>query len=115
MLFKVREFFEQFQQPDVVYLEDGVSDFDKWIFDREHFKSQLKAQMPVNDFFGWCVKMLHKDFDHIDTEKFFALTGLLFDEDISIEFPKKNERVTITTNTSRISVPKIKIEPALKF
>jgi hypothetical protein len=115
MLFKVREFFEQFQQPDVVYLEDGVSDFDKWIFDREHFKSQLKAQMPVNDFFGWCVKMLHKDFDHIDTEKLFALTGLLFDEDISIEFPKKNERVTITTNTSRISVPKIKIEPALKF
>jgi len=115
MLFKVREFFEQFQQPDVVYLEDGVSDFDKWIFDREHFKSQLQSQMPVNDFFGWCVKMLHKDFDHIDTEKFFALTGLLFDEDMSIEFPKKNERVTITTTTSKISVPKIKVEPALKF
>lgn len=115
MLFKVREFFEQFQQPDVVYLEDGVSDFDKWIFDREHFKSQLQSQMPVNDFFGWCVKMLHKDFDHIDTEKFFALTGLLFDEDMNIEFPKKNERVTITTTTSKISVPKIKVEPALKF
>ncbi|MFN9970793.1 MAG: hypothetical protein ACK58T_12950, partial [Phycisphaerae bacterium] len=85
MLFKVREFFEQFQQPDVVYLEDGVSDFDKWIFDRDYFLGQLRNQMPVNDFFGWCVKMLNKDFDHIDTEKFFALTGLLFDEDLSIE------------------------------
>lgn len=115
MLFKVREFFEQFQQPDVVYLEDGVSDFDKWIFDREHFKSELQAQLPVNDFFGWCVKMLRKDFDHIDTEKFFALTGLLFDEDMSIEFPKKQERVSITTTTSKISVPKLKVEPALKF
>ncbi|MFN8777665.1 MAG: hypothetical protein ACK5XV_12965 [Flavobacteriales bacterium] len=115
MLFKVREFFEQFQQPDVVYLEDGVSDFDKWIFDRDYFLGQLRNQMPVNDFFGWCVKMLNKDFDHIDTEKFFALTGLLFDEDLSIEFPKKNERVTISTTTSRISVPKLKVEPALKL
>ncbi|MFN9802117.1 MAG: hypothetical protein ACK54P_19015, partial [Bacteroidota bacterium] len=113
--FKVREFFEQFQQPDVVYLEDGVSDFDKWIFDRDYFLGQLRNQMPVNDFFGWCVKMLNKDFDHIDTEKFFALTGLLFDEDLSIEFPKKNERVTISTTTSRISVPKLKVEPALKL
>jgi len=115
MLFKVREFFEQFQQSDAVFLDDTEPDFDKWIFDREHFKSQLKAQLPVNDFFSWCATMLKKDFDHIDTEKFFAITGLLFDEDMSIEFPKKNERVTITTSTAKISVPKLKIETALKF
>jgi hypothetical protein len=115
MLFKVREFFEQFAQNEVITLEDGVVDFDKWIFDRELFKSNLAAQMPVNDFFGWCYKELKKDFSDIDTDKFFALCGLLFDDDIHLEFPKKSERVNLVTTTSKISLPKIKVEPALKI
>jgi hypothetical protein len=115
MLYKVREFFEQFANEEPVVLEDGVTDFDRWIFDREFFKSKLNESMPVNDFFGWCAKTLHKDFENLDTDKFFALTGLLFDEDLAIEFPKKSERVLISTTTSKISVPKLKVEPALKF
>lgn len=115
MLYKVREFFEQFAQNEIITLEDGVVDFDKWIFDREHFKTTLAAQMPVNDFFGWCYKELKKDFSDIDTDKFFALCGLLFDEDIHLEFPKKSERVNLVTTTSKISLPKIKVEPALKI
>jgi hypothetical protein len=115
MLYKVREFFEQFANEEPVVLEDGVTDFDRWIFDREFFKSKLNESMPVNDFFGWCAKTLNKDFENLDTDKFFALTGLLFDEDLSIEFPKKSERVLISTTTSKISVPKLKVEPALKF
>jgi len=115
MLFKVREFFEQFTELESVILEDGVADFDRWIFDRELFMGQLKAQMPVPDFFGWCYKMLRKDFEVIDTEKFFALTGLLFDEGLQIEFSKKSERVLIQTSTSKISVPKLRVEHALKI
>lgn len=115
MLFKVREFFEQFQIDDVIILEEDNTEFDRWIFDRELFKSKLNESLPVNDFFGWCYKMLQKDFVEIETEKFFAVTGLLFDEDLQIEFPKKSERVLIKTTTSSISVPKIKIEPAIKL
>lgn len=115
MLFKVREFFEQFSVSDYVTLEDGVVDFDRWIFDRELFKSNLTKSLPVNDFFSWCYKELQKDFQDIDTDKFFALCGLLFDGDLQIEFSKKAERVTLTTTTSKISLPKIKIEPALKI
>jgi hypothetical protein len=115
MLYKVREFFEQFSVNEYVTLEDGVVDFDKWIFDRELFKSNLTKSLPVNDFFSWCYKELEKDFQDIETDKFFALCGLLFDGDLQIEFPKKAERVTLTTTTSTISLPKIKIEPALKI
>jgi hypothetical protein len=115
MLFKVREFFEQFSVSDYVTLEDGVVDFDRWIFDRELFKSNLTKSLPVNDFFSWCYQELQKDFQDIDTDKFFALCGLLFDGDLQIEFSKKAERVTLTTTTSKISLPKIKIEPALKI
>ena len=115
MLYKVREFFEQFSVNEPITLEDGVVDFDKWIFDRDHFKGKLLANMPVNDFFGWCHKELRKDFVDIDTDKFFALCGLLFDSDLQIEFPKKAERVNLTTTTSKISLPKLKVEPAIKI
>jgi hypothetical protein len=115
MLYKVREFFEQFSVSDYVTLEDGVVDFDKWIFDRDLFKGNLTKSLPVNDFFSWCYEELQKDFQDIETDKFFALCGLLFDGDLQIEFPKKAERVTLTTTTSSISLPKIKVEPALKI
>jgi len=115
MLYKVREFFEQFSVNDYVTLEDGVVDFDKWIFDRDLFKGNLTKSLPVNDFFSWCYKELQKDFQDIETDKFFALCGLLFDGDLQIEFPKKAERVTLNTTTSSISLPKIKVEPALKI
>jgi hypothetical protein len=115
MLYKVREFFEQFSVNDYVTLEDGVVDFDKWIFDRDLFKGNLTKSLPVNDFFSWCYEELQKDFQDIETDKFFALCGLLFDGDLQIEFPKKAERATLTTTTSSISLPKIKVEPALKI
>ncbi len=115
MLYKVREFFEQFSTNEVVMFEETEADFDKWIFDREAFMVKLRSQMPVNDFFTWCYKTLNKDFENIETEKFFALTALLFDEALQIDFPKKDERVDIETTTSKLSVPKIKVEPAIKL
>jgi hypothetical protein len=115
MLYKTLEFFEQFSQAEVVMYEESDADFDKWIFDREAFMTKLQSQLPVNDFFGWCFKTLQKDFEHIETEKYFALTGLLFDESLQIDFPSKAERVEIKTTTSHLSVPKLKVEPAIKF
>lgn len=115
MLYKVREFFEQFSVNEVVMYEETEAEFDKWIFDREAFMQKLQSQMPVNDFFTWCYKTLNKDFENIETEKFFALTGLLFDEALQIDFPKKDERVNIETTTSKLSVPKIKVEHSIKL
>ncbi|MDZ4822113.1 MAG: hypothetical protein SH856_01515 [Flavobacteriales bacterium] len=110
MLFKVREFFEQFQHTDNVYVEEDNTPFDKWIFDRELFHKKLSEQLPVPDFFSWCEKELYKDFKEIDTDKFFAMTGLIFDQEFTIEYSKKGERTNIKTNTSKLSVPKLRIE-----
>ncbi len=115
MLYKTREFFQQFENSEAVYMEEGSDDFEKWIFDRELFKSKLTAQMPVNDFFSWCEKELHKDFKNIETEKFFALTGLIFDDEFTVDYAKKHERVIINTTTSKLNVPKLKIEPTIKI
>ena len=76
---------------------------------------QLNAELPVKDFFGWCSKMLLKEFPNIETEKFFAITGLLFDEQLNVEFPKKDERTVIETLNARINLPKIKIDNPAKI
>jgi hypothetical protein len=115
MLFKVKEFFEQFEHQEAVYYEEVDTQFDKWIFDREVFMGQLNAELPVKDFFGWCSKMLLKEFPNIETEKFFAITGLLFDEQLNVEFPKKDERTVIETLNARINLPKIKIDNPAKI
>ncbi|MEN9943775.1 MAG: hypothetical protein RLZZ91_1776, partial [Bacteroidota bacterium] len=41
--------------------------------------------------------------------------GLLFDEELQIDYSKKSERVSIETTTSILDVPKLKIEPAIKL
>lgn len=115
MFYKVREFFEQFQNAESVYLEEDNTPFDKWIFDRNLFHQKLHAQLPVADFFAWCEKELHNDFREIDTEKFFAMTGLIFDEEFAIEYSKKGERTNIKTTTAKLSVPKLKVEEKEKI
>ncbi len=59
--------------------------------------------------------MLLKEFPNIETEKFFAITGLLFDEQLNVEFPKKDERTVIETLNARINLPKIKIDNPAKI
>jgi hypothetical protein len=111
MLYKTREFFEQFQQQDAIVIEDNSVDFDRWIFDRDLFKQKLESELPCNDFFAWCMSSLKKDFTEVDTEKFFAVANLLFDEDLLIEYNNRSERTLIETKNSSISVPKLKIIP----
>ncbi len=111
MLYKTREFFEQFQQQDAILVEDNSVDFDRWIFDRDLFKHKLESELPCNDFFAWCMSSLKKDFTEVDTEKFFAVANLLFDEDLLIEYNNRSERTQIETKNSTISVPKLKIIP----
>jgi hypothetical protein len=115
MLYKTREFFQQFENSENVFLDELSADFDKWIFDRESFKLKMHEQMPINDFFSWCMNELGKDFPAIETDKFFAMTGLLFDDEFQVEYGKKNERVVIKTTTSNLNVPKLKIEPTEKI
>ncbi|MBL7942500.1 MAG: hypothetical protein JNM00_07025, partial [Flavobacteriales bacterium] len=115
MLYKVREFFQQFEHPENVYLEEDNDPFDKWIFDREMYKGKLNAELPVTDFFNWCVKELGTSFSEIETEKFFAMTGLIFDEEFSIEYNTEGARTNIRTTTSKLTVPMLRIEPAEKI
>jgi hypothetical protein len=52
---------------------------------------------------------LKSDYKEIETDKFFALTALLFEEGIRIEVENDYDRQLIKTSQMTLRVPKLKI------
>lgn len=110
MYFNAKEFVDQFMQVYEVYLEDTVlSASDKWIFNKEFYLTKLTQELPVTNFFEWAGKTLKGEYKEIETEKFFSLSTLLFEDSIELEFDDKADRMVIRTSEMNLRVPKIKI------
>jgi hypothetical protein len=107
--FNAAEIFEQFKNDTDIYFEEENVESEKWIFDKEHYTSKLKENLPVENFFKWCNKVLKEDYKKVEIEKFFAMTTLAFDEDIERDFGKKPEYEKIKINDLILTVPKITI------
>lgn len=111
MYFNAKEFVDQFANIYEVYLEDPeMSVGDKWIFNKELYFTKLTQELPVPNFFEWAGKTLRSEYKTIETEKFFSLTTLLFEDGIDLEFDAKADRQVIKTSEMNLRVPKIKIK-----
>lgn len=104
-----REYFEQFEDMDNFYLEEDVTLRDNWIFNREAYRMKLEQKLPIENFFGWAVDTLEGEYEKIETEKFFALMGLLFEEDLLLEVNDEIKTQKIYTDELALKVPMIKI------
>ncbi|MCE2787900.1 MAG: hypothetical protein ACK5FU_09380 [Bacteroidota bacterium] len=105
------EYVEQFLQSNEIYLnepEDALSE--KWIFNKDFYLDKLKKELPQTNFFDWAGKTLRTEYKAVETEKFFSLTSLLFEEDIDLEFDNKADRQIIRTTEMNLRVPKIKVK-----
>lgn len=109
MYLNAKEYVEQFAIDEAIILEDPLALSDKWVFNKDYYRGKLMKQLPMDSFFEWCGLTLKTDFKNIETDKFFALTTLLFDEGISIEVDIEDERQLINTSQMTLRVPKIKI------
>lgn len=108
--FNTLEYFEQFyNQEDVVYEENAVSN-EKWVFNMDRYKVTLRKKLPVDNFFEWCSKELDYEFREVESEKFFSLCTLLFEEDIKIDVDEEGKRQRVHTREATYLVPRIKIE-----
>lgn len=104
-----KAFMEQFAKDDTIYVEDIVNESEKWIFDKDHFKDILKEQLPVESFFDWAATTLEKEYTAVETDKLFALTTLLFEEDLQLEFDEKKKNEKIKTDEYTLKVPNITV------
>ncbi len=108
--FNTLEYFEQFyNQEDVVY-EEGNDAADKWVFNMDNYKKNLRKKLPLENFFEWCSKELDFEFNNVESEKFFSLCTLLFEDDIKIDVDESGKRQRVHTMEATYMVPKIKIE-----
>jgi hypothetical protein len=109
MYFNAKEFVMQFQNDETIIINDDPINVEMWIFNKEKYKQNLMDSLPVEDFFSWASKELKNEYKQIETEKFFSLTSLLFEDDIEKEFARTEKQVVIKTSQVNLRVPKIKI------
>lgn len=111
MYFNALEYVQEFTQNTDVYLDDSViNQSDKWIFNKELYRDMMVKELPMPNFFDWAGKTLKGEYETIETEKFFSLATLLFEDDIELEFDPKADRQMIRTTEMNLRVPKIKIK-----
>lgn len=110
MYLNAREYLEQFAIDESIILEDPSQVGDKWVFNKEHYRARMLEQLPLASFFEWCGLTLRSEYTAIETDKFFALTSLLFEEGITIELNPEDDRQLINTSQMTLRVPKLKIE-----
>jgi hypothetical protein len=109
MYMNAKEYLEQFAVDETIFVEDPLMTTDKWVFNKDLYKARLMDQLPLDSFFEWCGLTLRSDYERIETDKFFALTALLFEEGISIELDNAEDRQLINTSNMTLRVPKLKI------
>lgn len=102
-----KEYFEQFTLAEEAIIEEETEQVQRWLFKKSHYKKKLIEKLPLENFFDWCNEELKDEDNEITIEKVFALTGLLFDEDLEIGFSEKGEILKIKTATSNLNVPKL--------
>ena len=105
-----KEYFEQFAYMEETYIEEDGDDMDRWLFKKEEYKKKLMSRLPLDSFFGWCIEQFEGDPKTLTNEKIFAMTSLLFDEELEVGFSEKSKALKIITNTSKLSVPLLKIQ-----
>ncbi len=102
------EFFAQFTVEDNVYIEDENDSREKWLFNKERYIERLQSQLPINNFFYWCTDSLIEEKEDISPDKFFALSSLLFEDNMDVEIEGEN-KIEIKTTETIIKAPVIKI------
>jgi hypothetical protein len=110
MYLNAKEYLEQFITEENILLEDPIANSDKWVFNKELYRTKMLEQLPIDSFFDWCGLTLRGEYKDIETDKFFALTGLLFEDDITLELDEnEKDRKLIKTSQMTLRVPKIKV------
>ncbi|MBX2961952.1 MAG: hypothetical protein KF687_05520 [Cyclobacteriaceae bacterium] len=100
-----KEYFEQFKADEEAIIVDDDQEYETWVFNKTKYKRELIKSLPIDNFFDWCHEQLKDETSEITNEKVFALTGLLFDDEIEVNANPEMKFVSIKTKTSKLSVP----------
>jgi hypothetical protein len=110
MYLNAKEYLEQFAIESVIIMDEpNLVESEKWVFNKEYYQQKLVQNLPMNNFFEWVGLTLKSEYKTIDTDKFFAVAGLLFDEGIILEIDEDKDKQLIKTTNMILRVPVIKL------
>lgn len=109
MYYNAKEYMEQFAAEDVVIIDEQAVDANMWLFNKERYREQMMSKLPLDNFFDWCGTTLRSEYKTVETDKFFALTTLLFEDGIMLEFDTEADKKVIRTSHMTLRVPPIKV------
>lgn len=104
-----KEYFEQFENEEDVFIEEEANYVEQWIFNKNEYKFQLNSKLPVADFFSWCKNAIENEKKDTDIDNYFMVTSLMFDEEYDIEHDIEKENITLVTKGVEFNMPKLKI------
>ena len=108
--FSTREYFEQFQLDEEVFINVESHSFEDWIFDKFKYKERMKESLPIKNFFGWTMQEIKSEIIDFNTNQYFSMVSLLFEKGINIEFQNRYETIIIEKDNTELTVPVLKIE-----
>jgi hypothetical protein len=100
-----KEYFEQFISDDDAVIDEEEVPEERWVFRKSLYKKKLLKSLPVKNFFIWCQNEFANDSTGMTNEKVFAIAGLLFEEDLHVDFSEMQKPIQIKTATSVLTVP----------
>ncbi len=110
MYLNAKEYLEQFAEESVIIIDEpNLGNSEKWVFNKEYYKQKLVQNLPMNNFFEWAGLTLKSEYKAIETEKFFAVTSLLFDDGFMLEVDEESDKQLIKTTNMVLRVPVIKL------
>lgn len=104
-----KEYFEQFQLEEEVFINDDSHSFEDWIFDKIKYKERMVESLPIQNFFEWTINEIKSDNSDFNTNQYFTMVSLLFEKDINIEYQNKYEKIIIEKDNTELKIPVLKI------
>ena len=109
MYYNAKEYMEQFAGEEVVIIDEQAIQANMWLFNKERYREQMMSKLPMENFFDWCNTTLKSEYKTVETDKFFSLTTLLFEDGIMLEFDSEAEKKVVRTTQMTLRVPPIKV------
>lgn len=104
-----KEYFEQFQLEEEVFINDESHSFEDWIFDKIKYKVRMVESLPIQNFFEWTNNEIKSDNSDFSTNQYFTMVSLLFEKDINIVYQNKYEKIIIENDNTELKIPVLKI------
>jgi hypothetical protein len=107
------EQFRQYRQASRIKLSKGPVVQETPLLDRQLYRKRLKAALPINDFFNWCLKAIAHHPAERQESDLFELTSLLFssEEQYELVFSGQRQRVRLNEQYYILPLFQVTIKP----